>query len=219
MPRPWRAGALSHPLPTVAQMRTPVRPCSGGDSSPHPHLRPRFQTRCLCQFGYQSPRQRRPEHPQFGRTAHSHRWDRVVDFRPMSAGKELETPEEHAYWPVLPAGCPPSGAVQRTGTFYRFVNGTEQDWKSKVQLNGEEWCDERPSTPLCRFHSISIYSTLEAARRRKLLGGWIAKCQIVEFTMTAEMGVVRESNPSTHHCDWWPHGTDFVPPPECKVVG
>ena len=123
---------------------------------------------------------------------------------------------DDAFWPELPDQCPPAGASPKAGTFYRLVDGSAEDWASHFQIYGLDWCLERPATALCDFHSLSLFAN-QADACDLLTRARFRNSRVVAFTLTTEMGdAIATSTVSSHH-NWWPHRTDFRPPPVDSV--
>lgn len=135
-------------------------------------------------------------------------------------GTEATDPEEHgevvARWPPLPAGCPPAGATPRTGTFYRLLDGSDDDWRLPVELFGVR--DEENPTTECKSHAFSIFSDLGDAQEMRRRVRRFRHHSIGAISIEPLLGVILLDKPdkNTHHC-WWPNAT-FVPPPACTMV-
>lgn len=69
----------------------------------------------------------------------------------------------------------------------------------------------------CRWNALSVFSSVEGARRYRRDFKSLRGCTIVSFQVDAAMGVLLQDKPPETHHDWWPSDA-FQPPPDCEIV-
>lgn len=101
----------------------------------------------------------------------------------------------------LPSKCPPIDSVDPAGeTVFRFV---ESDPPTSVDFlsHRARGLSVFPKTPECRARSLSMWTTLEEAKKRRLLATK-KNLKIAAVVVRHGDGVWKVGD--TGHIDWWP---------------
>ena len=110
-------------------------------------------------------------------------------------------------WPEhYPDSCPPNTAKHASGNVYRFIEKEHQspqdeDFKSWKELHPERDYEEKE----CQACGLSIYTSLDEARRVAKLVPRLRKMKIAEAVLKKDSGKMENtpSNVSKDHFTWW----------------
>ncbi|KAA4212499.1 hypothetical protein F3D14_26615 [Bacteroides ovatus] len=112
--------------------------------------------------------------------------------------------QEPQYRENLPEGCPLPESCHDNKILFRLVSKKEyvdDDYYSQaIKKPGKR--AKRSARSLCRFHSVSLFGTVEDCKKiKKTLGsGYIAKIEV-----TPDSGKLFKAKPPSEHYDWWPY--------------
>lgn len=110
-------------------------------------------------------------------------------------------------WPeYFPPSCPPVTAKKASGKVYRFIDKKHKSPQDKDFLS---WKEEHPNEVIqgkeCQSCGLSIYISLEEAKRVARLIPKLRKMKIAEGNLVKDSGKI-ENTPSCNskdHFTWW----------------
>ena len=113
-------------------------------------------------------------------------------------------PQAHRFPDWFPPDCPSPAAEDARGEVYRFASNdplTADDFRSHHELG------LAPRTQKCRRCSLSVYRTIESARKklRELRARSPARFgrYLAIGTLSAELGKLMQAGVDPDHLEWW----------------
>lgn len=108
-------------------------------------------------------------------------------------------------WPDhYPQSCPPSVAIELSGTIYRFINGadpSERDFQSHYERHPEkDW-----GTDACKARGLSVLrSTADCGEMRKAIPA-LRKKRVAVAALSVRVGLIAPtpSRSCEGHSTWW----------------
>lgn len=108
-------------------------------------------------------------------------------------------------WPDhYPQSCPPSEAIELTGTVYRFINGAspaERDFHSHYERQPDkDWGNES-----CKARGLSVLKTTAGCGEMRKAIPALRKKRVAVATIDLPVGLIATtpSNSCDDHCTWW----------------